>query len=119
MRCKAIIIGPPLYIWHEKNVEDAQKADETGNADIEVCIPVAEKIPESDEFKCYELSGGKMVKTIHKGPYETCGSTYESLFAWLEEKGFRLVGPIREAYLNDPREVTPNEILTIIYAPIS
>jgi len=28
-------------------------------------------------------------------------------------------GPIREAYLNDPREVGPEEILTVIYAPVS
>lgn len=34
MSCAAIIAGPPLYIWHEKSVEQALKADEAGNADI-------------------------------------------------------------------------------------
>ncbi len=115
----AVIAGPPLYLWHEKSVEDAMKADEEGNADIEVCVPIAEKIQETDEVKCYELSGGKMGKIIHKGPYEASGPVYERLFAWLEENGHKLAGPIREAYLNDPREVSPEEILTIIYAPIS
>jgi len=61
----AIIAGPPLYLWHEKSVEEAMKADEAGNADIEVCVPIAEKIPENDEIKCYELSGGKMAQIIH------------------------------------------------------
>jgi effector-binding domain-containing protein len=28
------------------------------------------------------------------------------------------MGPIREIYLNDPREVSPEELLTEIYAPI-
>ena len=115
----AIIVGPPLYLWHEKSIEEALKADEAGNADIEVCVPIAEKIPEIEEIKCYELSGGKMAKITHKGPYEESVPVYERLFAWLEENGLPLTGPIREAYLNDPREVVPEDILTIIYAPIS
>jgi AraC family transcriptional regulator len=115
----AIIAGPPLYLCHEKSVEEAQKADEAGNADIEVCVPIAEKIPESDDIKCYELSGGKNARIIHKGPYEACEPAYERLFAWLLENGLKLTGPIREAYLNDPREVAPEDILTAIYAPIS
>lgn len=114
----AIIAGPPLYLWHEKSIEEAMKADEAGNADIEVCVPIAEKIPESDEIRCYELSGGKNARIIHKGPYEACVPAYERLFAWLLENGLTLTGPIREAYLNDPREVAPEEILTIISAPI-
>lgn len=115
----AVIAGPPFYLWHEKNVEDAMKADEAGNAEIEVCAPIVERIPETDEIKCYELSGGRMAKIIHKGPYEAIGPVYEKLFAWLQENDHEVTGPIREAYLNDPREVAPEEILTIIYAPIS
>lgn len=114
----AIIAGPPLYIWHEKSVDDAFKADEAGNADIEVCVPIAAKIPESDVVMCYILPGGKNAQIIHKGPYEDCGPVYERLFAWLEESGLKLMGPIRESYLNDPKEVAPEDILTIVHAPI-
>jgi effector-binding domain-containing protein len=39
--------------------------------------------------------------------------------AWIEENGKKLSGPIREAYMNDPREGGPEEILTVIYAPVS
>ena len=116
---QAIIAGPPLFLWHERSVEDAQRADDSGNADIEVCVPILKKIPEEEMIKCYDLPGGTMAKIIHKGPYEECGQTYEKLFAWLEDNGRKLSGPIREAYLNDPREVAPQEILTFIFAPIS
>jgi len=116
---KAIIAGPPLFLFHEKSAEEAQKADKSGSADVEVCVPIARTISETDEIKCYELPGGTMAKIAYKGPYEECGPTYERLFLWLEENGRKLSGPIREAYLNDPREVAPQEILTIIYAPIS
>jgi effector-binding domain-containing protein len=75
----AIIAGPPLCLLHEKSVEEAQKADEAGNADIEVCVPIAEKIPENDEIRCYELSGGRNARIIHKGPYEASWPVYERL----------------------------------------
>ncbi|MGB9941250.1 hypothetical protein [Methanosarcina sp.] len=29
-----------------------------------------------------------------------------------------MAGPVRELYLNDPREVQPDEILTEVYAPL-
>ena len=35
-----------------------------------------------------------------------------------EKNGKKIVGPIREAYLNDPREVRLEEALTEIYVPI-
>ena len=110
----------PAFLCHETTVEEVQKADEEGNADIEVVFPISElvEITGDDEIKVYELPGGKMAKIIHKGPYEECALTYEKLFSWIAEKGKRISGPVREVYLNDPREVQPEEILTEIYAPI-
>ena len=114
----AKIAGMPMYLTHEKSLEEAQKADQESNADIAICIPIAEKIPETDEIKCYELPGGQMAKIVHRGPYESIGATYEKLFGWINKNDRQIVGPIREAYLNDPREVRPEEILTEIFAPI-
>jgi len=116
---KAIIVGHPLYLCHEKSVEKVKRADEAGKADIEVCVPIAERIPENDRIRCYELAGGKMARAVHRGPYQECESTYMKLFDWLQENNHQIVGPIREGYINDPREVAPEEILTIIYVPIS
>ena len=102
---------------HE-TAEEAMEADKTGNADIEVVAPIAEAIEETEEIKCYTLSGGRMAKIVHKGPYEKCESTYNKIFAWIEKNGKKIVGPIREAYLNDSREVGLEEALTEIYVPI-
>lgn len=112
------MIGPPIFVCHEITVEEAMEAYEQKNADVEVAIPILKCIERTDEAKCYELPGGKMANIVHKGPYEDCTSTYEKLYAWLEDKHKKLVGPTREIYLNDPREVSPEEILTDIYAPI-
>jgi len=112
------IAGPPVFVCHEMSAEEAMRADKEGNADIEVAVPVAGEVAGTDEIKRYELPGGKMAKTVHRGPYQDCGPTYESLFKWLEENGKQLTGPIREVYLNDPQEVPPAELLTEIYAPV-
>ena len=112
------IIGPPMYICHETSPEEAIKSDKENNADVEVVIPILERGKETEVITCYELPAAKMVKTLHKGPYREEGATYEKLFAWLKAKGKTIVDPIREMYLNDPHEVSENELLIEIYAPI-
>lgn len=115
-----LITGFPVFLWHETTVEEAKKADEEGNADIEVAIPIS-KIVEStgnEEIRAYELPGEKIAKIVHEGLYEKSILTYEKLFSWITENGKRISGPAREVYMNDPREVPPEEILTEIYASL-
>jgi len=114
---KAKFCGPPIFICHE-NAEEAIKANEEGNADLEVAVPIEKKIEETDEIKCYELEGGSFAKIVHKGPYQECCSAYRKLFKWIAEQGKKVCGPTREYYLNDPNVIKPEGILTEIYAPI-
>lgn len=103
--------GPPIFVCHERTEADVMKADQEGKADIEIAFPILKEIEETEEIKCYELQGGTMAKIIHKGPYE-------KLFLWIEQNGKTITGPTREIYLNDPREVGMEEVLTEIYVPI-
>ena len=112
------MIGPPMFICHETSAEEAMKADKEKNADVEVTVPIAGRGKETEEMKSYELPAAKMAKILHKGPYQEETATYEKLFAWLEKNNKKIVGPFREIYLNDPREVPAEELLIEIYAPI-
>ena len=112
------MIGPPMYICHEKSAEEAMQADKENNADVEVAVPIAQRGKETEEITCYELPAAKMAKIIHKGPYQQETATYEKLFAWLEKNNKTVVAPFREIYLNDPHEVPEEELLIEIYAPI-
>lgn len=114
----AEICGPPVYLWHEKSVEAACRADEAGTADIEVVWPVTGPVPSTAEIRQYILPGGKMARIMHEGPYQECESTYQHLFEWLAKKHLLITGPIREVYHNDPATVTPEQILTEILAPV-
>jgi AraC family transcriptional regulator len=113
-----VITGPPIFICHEISHEAVSDANKKGCATIEVAWPVSGTARGTDEMKIYEMSGGKMVHTIHHGPYDSCERTYERLFAWINERGLRISGPIREIYPNDPREVSPDAIITEIYVPV-
>ena len=115
------VAGMPVFVCHETSVEEALRAAEEGNADIEVAVPVAPVAitgESPDDIACYELPGGTMVKAIHKGPYETSEATYTEVFAWIGAHGKEISGPIREIYLNDPGEVAEEDILTEIYVPV-
>ncbi len=115
---KIQICGAPIFLCHEITPQAVMEANEKGTATVEVAWPVSGTVKGIREMKVYELPGGKMVHTVHRGPYETCESTYRLLFAWIETQGLRISGPIREVYPNDPRFVKPEEIITEIYVPV-
>lgn len=110
--------GMPMFICHVTSPDAVKEANEKGTALVEVAWPVAGKVSGSGDIKVYTLPGGKMVRTVHKGPYDTCEPTYLALFSWMEKHRLQVAGPIREIYPNDPREVKPEDILTEILVPI-
>lgn len=110
--------GMPVAIMHETSKGAAEKADREGTAVIDVAFPIAKPVQGSDAVKCYELAGGKMAKTVHKGLYDACGPAYEALFEWLAKNGLKLAGLPREVSLSDPRTVAPENLLMEIYAPV-
>jgi AraC family transcriptional regulator len=113
----AEVVGPPAFICHEMP-KDVVKANLQRNADVEVVLPVSIRVEDVEEITCYELPGGPMAKIVHKGPYERSADAYKKLFAWLAENHKKIAGPTREVYLNDPKKVSPDELITEIYAPV-
>jgi effector-binding domain-containing protein len=112
------IDGRPTFICHE-TPREVVKANEDASADVEVVIPISNVVDGEGDITCYELPGGQMAKIVHKGPYEQSARTYKKLFEWIAEHHKKVAGPTREVYLNDPKEVSPEEIITEIYAPIA
>jgi AraC family transcriptional regulator len=113
----ADVVGPPAFICHE-TPKEVVKANLQRNADVEVVLPISIRVEDVEEITCYELPGGPMAKIVHKGPYERSADAYRKLFAWLAENHRKISGPTREVYLNDPKKVSPEELLIEIYAPV-
>jgi len=111
MRLNRRPAGVPMLIHHDV-------LDDETEGDIEVCIPVEQSFGDDADIACRELERGQMATTLHKGPYDRVSPAYHALSRWITSNGYEIAGPPRETYLNDPRQVKPDELLTRIEYPI-
>jgi DNA-binding transcriptional MerR regulator/effector-binding domain-containing protein len=51
-----------------------------------------------DDVTIVELAAVEVAATIHRGPMEGFGATFEALVAWIESSGYRIAGCSRELY---------------------
>lgn len=103
--------GAPMILYHHM-------IDEETDGDIEICAPVEREFLKHENVYTRELERGTMAITVHHGPYEEIAPAYHTLTSWISENGYEIAGPPREIYLNDPRNVTPDELLTRLEFPI-
>lgn len=105
-------VGPPFSIYH------GDEFDET-DIDVEMCAPVGQVVPGSQQPAFRELPGGTVAYTLHSGAYEEIGPAYQSLASWIQEHGHETAGPPREVYLVGPDRVSdPVEYRTEVIWPI-
>ncbi|HEY5488732.1 MAG TPA: GyrI-like domain-containing protein [Candidatus Limnocylindrales bacterium] len=100
--------GPPFVIYHNM----------AAPWDIDVCAPVATPLTPTPEFEVKELPATRVVSLLHVGPYETIGTAYEAVDAYIRAHSLTPAGPPREIYLSPP-ETPPELIQTIIEWPIA
>ena len=104
--------GPLMSLYHEEN----PKLDDMI---VSVAVPVTGKISVTDpDVEILNLPAVKVLSLVHKGPYESIGLAYQQLMEYASAQGIELTGPLRELYLNNPQETTPENIMTEIQAPI-
>ncbi len=88
--------GAPIAIYHDPESRER-------DWDIEVCMPVAEGVPDSGRVKIQTLPRVEtMACVVHHGPFATLPTAYDSLAKWIDENGYRIVGPGREINLRLP-----------------
>lgn len=110
-------VGMPMgvYLTSPETVPEAE-------AVWEVWAPVGGDVEEAEPddagIGIKHIPAMTIASVVHKGPYESIAPTYDALAAWVAEQGYLMAGPPREAYLNDPGEVTPEEALTEVMFPV-
>jgi AraC family transcriptional regulator len=84
------------------------------------CVTGASDVPVEAPFERRTIDGGDYAVLRHKGPYANMPKSYQWLFAeWLPKSGRQLKDRVMfEEYLNNPREVSPTELLTDIHMPL-
>ena len=88
------INGKPLTLYYDGEYKEE-------DADFEPCFPIG-KGKGDQEISVRELSGGKAVSLIHRGPYEKIGESYMKLFSYIHEKSYETQLPFREIYIKGP-----------------
>lgn len=88
------------------------------NLEVEIGFPVSKALPEKDNIQSTEIPGGKSARCLYTGPYNQIERAYNALTEWVKENGYEATGVAYEFYLNDPEEVTPEELMTHIVFPL-
>lgn len=84
------------------------------------CLSVPEGFQTPAPLKDFDLKGGSYAVLTHQGPYADMAKAYRWFFGeWLLSSGKDLATrPSFELYLNNPRDVPPQQLLTEIWLPL-
>lgn len=107
--------GPPLWLYYDEGYKEQ-------DVDVEVAVPVqATETVDEGRFKIRDLPAHDSVAALlRKGPYDDFTPAYQTLMNWIEDNGYRIIGPNREIYLQGPEsELPPEEWLTEIQFPVA
>jgi effector-binding domain-containing protein len=66
--------------------------------DLELGIPVVERVAGEGRIVAGELAGGPAVSTWHMGPHDKLGEAYARINTFISEQGHEPDGPAREVY---------------------
>ncbi len=89
------------------------------NLQMEIGFPVSQALPGAGEIVSGELPAGAYAVTIHHGPYQKLGDSYQALAEWVKASGYTATGTAYEIYLTDPTTVAPQHILTELRFPLA
>lgn len=90
----ADLAGPPFAYYPEPPGETMV---------VEAGFPVAAAAEPDGNAHRLVLPGGRAVRAMHVGPYDTLGATYASLQSWMTRQGLQASAGPRERYLSDPQ----------------
>lgn len=77
-------------------------------------LPVAAPA-DSGDVAFGKTPGGRAVRIVHKGPYETLADAYTAAKTFADSEGVSLSETAIEEYVSDPEEMPEAELLTNVY----
>jgi effector-binding domain-containing protein len=107
--------GSAVGVFHgDPKALDSQKAH------YEVCVPISGKIKGEGEVQAKELEKGAYACITHSGPVEKMQDTYNAILKWVEENGYRIVGPTHEVYHKGVLQAgnSPQDVLIEVQFPV-
>ena len=81
-------------------------------------MPIAPEASPAQPLKKGEYKFSKVAVCLHVGPYDKIGETFTKLLTYVNQNGWKVIGPAMEKYLNNPQMVTPDKLQTEIVLPV-
>lgn len=107
------IVQPPFVVYYTRPMEVPPE-----KMQYEVGIPFDGDADDDGRVKIKIMPKHKIVSTVHKGPYVEIAPVYAEMMQHIMGGKYEMIGAPREAYLNTPREVPENELLTEVIFPV-
>ena len=104
------VAGPALAIYHDYSEQGVT---------MDIGFPVAAGAEAGGEIQLGETPGGKALKAVHIGPYDTLRNTYDALGDHMKENGIATPPLSWEVYVSDPATTPPAELVTEIFMPVA
>jgi len=106
--------APAMAIYHGKNFDPA-------HIEVELALPVRAWLPvdRASGVDVRALPPVRAVTTLHQGPYDRIGTTYQAIGRWAQEHGLVLGDEPREVYLVGPDRVGPTGWRTEVAWPLA
>ena len=105
-------VGAPFGIYYDNPQKVAPDS-----CRYELCVPVEGKIVGDSLVQVKEMGAMEVASIIHKGPYETVGPYWESIYTWIYTNNYEPMGAGMEVYLN-PQTESPDSLLTELRIPV-
>ena len=104
--------GPSMTIY---------TATSDSNFSFQAAIPVAEppKDPPKGDLAVGKSPGGKALKFVHRGSYDSMDSTYDAITNYLDDKQLDAKDLFVEQYRTDPVTTPEDKLVVDIYVPIN
>ena len=81
-------------------------------------IAAAPANPPKGDIAIALAPGGKALKFVHRGSYDSMDSTYEAITNYLDEKQLEAKDLFIEEYLTDPVKTDPSNLVINVFVPI-
>jgi effector-binding domain-containing protein len=88
------------------------------SVEVEVALPAVRKVSERGRVEGRVVPGCRALATVHHGPYSELTGAYQALAVAMKENGIEPADEPREIYVNNPRELEPNEYETEVIWPV-
>lgn len=120
---KGLEVKAPVYgLYYNSPLEVAPEELEwevgagfEGKIEFEV---FEEKSENPQEVQIQTIPQHQVVSTIFKGPYGEASSVYVDLYEYTTQNNLKIVGAVKEIYLNSPEDAAEDELLTEVQFPV-